>query len=236
MSHSIPRPEYPRPQFVRDSWINLNGAWEFAIDHGDTGEARGMHLENAQYPLSIQVPFCPESKLSGVEYKDFMSAVWYRRTVTLTDEQCSGRVFIRIGAADYRTTVYVNSKKVDTHVGGFSSFGMEITKFVIPGENVIVIQAQDDTRSHRQPLGKQCHVYASEGCLYTRTTGIWQTVWLEFTPKTYIDSVRITPDDTNRCVAFAAKIDGCTRDTVIKAQITKDGRVIGGACARPTPV
>ena len=235
MSHSIPRPEYPRPQFVRNAWVNLNGAWEFAIDHGDTGEARGMHLENAQYPLSIQVPFCPESSLSGVEYKDFMSAVWYRRTVTLTDAQCSGRVFIRIGAADYRATVYVNGKKVDTHVGGFSSFGMEITKFITPGENTLVIQCQDDTRSGRQPVGKQCHAYASEGCLYTRTTGIWQTVWLEFTSKTYIDSVRIVPDDINRCVSFAAKVEGCAKDTVIKAQISKDGSVVGGACARPTP-
>ena len=194
-----------------------------------------MHLENAQYPLSIQVPFCPESSLSGVEYKDFMSAVWYRRTVTLTDAQCSGRVFIRIGAADYRATVYVNGKKVDTHVGGFSSFGMEITKFITPGENTLVIQCQDDTRSGRQPVGKQCHAYASEGCLYTRTTGIWQTVWLEFTPKTYIDSVRIVPDDINRCVSFAAKIEGCAKDTVIKALISKDGSVVGGACARPTP-
>ena len=235
MSHSIPRPEYPRPQFVRDSWVNLNGAWEFAIDYGNTGEARGMHQENATFPLTIQVPFCPESSLSGIEHKDFMAAVWYRRTVTLTEAQCAGRVFIRIGAADYCTTVYVNGKKVDTHLGGFSSFGMEITKFVTPGENTIVIGCQDDTRSGRQPVGKQCHAYASEGCLYTRTTGIWQTVWLEFTPKTYIESVRITPDDLNRCVAFSAKVDGCTKDTVIKASITKDGRIVGGTCARPTP-
>ena len=235
MTNPIPRPEHPRPQFVRDSWVNLNGAWEFAFDHGDTGEAQGMHLENAAYPLSIQVPFCPESSLSGVEYKDFMAAVWYRRVVTLTDDQCAGRIFLRFGAADYRTTVYVNGKKVDTHVGGFSSFGMEITKFVTPGENVIVVQCQDDTRSGRQPVGKQCPHYASEGCLYTRTTGIWQTVWLEFTPRTYIDSVRITPDERNRQVSFAAKVDGCTKDTVIKAQISKDGRIVGGACARPTP-
>lgn len=235
MTHVIPRPEHPRPQFVRDSWVNLNGAWEFAIDHGNSGEARGMHQEGADFPLSIQVPFCPESSLSGVEYKDFMDAVWYRRQITFTEEQCAGRIFLRFGAADYRTTVYVGGKKVDTHVGGFSSFGMEITKFVTPGENTIVIQCQDDTRSGRQPLGKQCPHYASEGCLYTRTTGIWQTVWLEFTAKTYIDSVRINPDDRNHCVAFAAKVDGCTKDTVIKAQIIKDGRVVGGACARPTP-
>ena len=235
MSHPIPRPEYPRPQFVRDSWVNLNGAWDFAIDYGDSGAARGMYQENATFPLTIQVPFCPESSLSGIEHKDFMAAVWYRRVITLTESQCAGRVFLRFGAADYCTTVYVNSKKVDTHVGGFSSFGMEITDFVNPGENTIVVQCQDNTRSGRQPLGKQCHAYASEGCLYTRTTGIWQTVWLEFTPKTYIESVRMTPDAANRCVSFAAKIDGCTKDTVIKAQITKDGRPVGGACARPVP-
>ena len=235
MCHSIPRPEYPRPQFVRESWQNLNGPWDFAIDCGNTGEERGMHLENAPYPQIIQVPFCPESSLSGIEHKDFMATVWYRRSVTLTEAQCAGRVFIRIGAADYATTVYVNGKKVDTHLGGYVSFGMEITDFVTPGENSIAIRCQDDTRSGRQPVGKQCHAYASEGCLYTRTTGIWQTVWLEFTPKTYIDSVRITPDDLNRQVSFAAKVNGCTKDTVLKARIFKDGRPVGGACARPTP-
>ena len=197
MSHNIPRPEYPRPQFVRESWKNLNGAWEFAIDYGNSGEARGMYQENATFPLTIQVPFCPESSLSGIEHKDFMAAVWYRRVITLTEDQCAGRVFLRFGAADYCTTVYVNGKKVDTHLGGFASFGMEITKYIVPGENAIVVQCQDDLRSGRQPLGKQCHAYASEGCLYTRTTGIWQTVWLEFTPKTYIESVRMTPDATN---------------------------------------
>ena len=235
MECCMPRPEYPRPQFVRDSWLNLNGAWEFAFDHGDTGEARGLHLENAPFPLTIQVPFCPESSLSGVEYKDFMSAVWYRRTISLTEEQCAGRVFIRFGAVDYRCTVYVNGKKVDTHVGGYSSFGMEITGLVNPGHNILVVQAQDNPRSNRQPVGKQSRKFFSHACDYTRTTGIWQTVWLEFTPKTYIDSVRITPDDLNRRVSFAAKIDGCTKDTVVKAVITKDGRHVGGACARPTP-
>ena len=194
---SIPRPEYPRPQFVRDSWMNLNGTWEFAIDHGDTGAERGMYCENAQYPLSILVPFCPESRLSGVENKDFMAAVWYRRTVTLTEAQCAGRVFIHFGAVDYRCTVYVNGEKADTHVGGYSSFAMEITGLVKPGDNTLVIQAQDNSRSGRQPVGKQSRLYFSHGCDYTRTTGIWQTVWLEFTPKTYLKSVRMNPDDLN---------------------------------------
>ena len=232
---SIPRPEYPRPQFVRDSWMNLNGTWEFAIDHGDTGAERGMYCENAQYPLSILVPFCPESRLSGVENKDFMAAVWYRRTVTLTEAQCAGRVFIRFGAVDYRCTVYVNGEKADTHVGGYSSFAMEITGLVKPGDNTLVIQAQDNSRSGSQPVGKQSRLYFSHGCDYTRTTGIWQTVWLEFTPKTYLKSVRINPDDLNRQVSFTAEIGGRTRDVTLRAVITKDGRTVGEAVARPTP-
>ena len=235
MSYSIPRPEYPRPQFVRDSWMNLNGTWEFAIDYGDTGAERGMYCENAEYPLFINVPFCPESKLSGIEHKDFMAAVWYRRSVTLTEAQCTGRVFIRFGAVDYRCSVYVDGKCAGTHLGGYSSFGIEITDFVKPGENTLVIQAQDDPRSGKQPVGKQSRKYHSHGCDYTRTTGIWQTVWLEFTPKTYLQSVRITPDDLNRQVCFAATVDGCTKDTVIRAVITKDGRTVGEASARPTP-
>ena len=235
MSYSIPRPEYPRPQFVRDSWMNLNGSWEFAFDHGNTGAARGMYKEDAQFPLSINVPFCPESKLSGIEYKDFMAAVWYRRSVVLTEEQCAGRVFIRFGAVDYRCSVYVGGQYAGSHIGGYSSFGMEITGLVKPGENILVIHAEDDPRSGRQPVGKQSREYFSHGCDYTRTTGIWQTVWLEFTPKTYLQSVRITPDDVNRQVCFAASVDGCTKDTIIRAVITKDGRTVGEASARPTP-
>ena len=235
MSYSIPRPEYPRPQFVRDSWMNLNGSWAFAFDHGNTGAARGMYKEDAQFPLSINVPFCPESKLSGIEYKDFMAAVWYRRSVVLTEEQCAGRVFIRFGAVDYRCSVYVGGQYAGSHIGGYSSFGMEITGLVKPGENILVIHAEDDPRSGRQPVGKQSREYFSHGCDYTRTTGIWQTVWLEFTPKTYLQSVRITPDDVNRQVCFAASVDGCTRDTIIRAVITKDGRTVGEASARPTP-
>ena len=190
----IYRTEHPKPQFQRDNWMNLNGPWQFEIDHGNSGEARGMYDPAIQLSRTINVPFCPESKLSGVEYKDFMYSVWYKRSVNLTEEQIQGRVVLHFGAVDYLATVYVNGKTVGTHKGGYVSFAFDITDYVVEGENVITLHAEDDTRNRLIPYGKQCPLYYSAGCSYTRTTGIWQTVWLEFTPKTYIKKVKFYPD------------------------------------------
>jgi len=224
---SIPRPEHPRPQFVRDAWVNLNGCWEFAYDHGDSGEPRGMYKADAVFPEKIIVPFCPESRLSGIGNVDFMSAVWYRRTITLTEEQCAARSFLRFGAVDYTATVYINGVKAGSHVGGYVGFGVEMTKYVKPGENTIVVQAQDDTRRHGQPRGKQSSYYFSRGCDYTRTTGIWQTVWMEFVPTTYLKGVKIVTDDRNASVAFEADIDGCPLGTELVTEIFYEGKSVG---------
>ena len=192
---TTPRPEYPEPQFARENWINLNGEWEFEKDPGNSGEPRGLHKAGA---LSgrITVPFCMESELSGVGDKDFCAAVWYRRTVTLPEGFAGEgrRVFLHIGACDYRTTVYVNGTRVGLHTGGYVSFAFEVTGALTEGENVITVRAQDETRSGKQAAGKQSGRYGSYGCFYTRTTGIWQTVWLESTPADYIKSVRLLPN------------------------------------------
>jgi len=191
---NIPRPEYPRPQFVRDSFVSLNGEWDFTIDKSDTGEKRGLHKEDASYDMKIVVPFCPESSLSGIGHKDFMDAVWYKRIVNITSEQLSGRVLINFGAVDYRATVYVNGGYVGYHDGGYVSFSMDITHRLHEGENLITVRAQDNNRTGKQPSGKQSRLYESYGCHYTRTTGIWQSVWLEFVPKTFLQSVKIDAD------------------------------------------
>ena len=101
MSNSIPRSEYPRPQFSRPSWMNLNGAWQFEIDHGASGRARGL-IEKENLAQTIIVPFCPESELSGINNKDFMAAVWYRRCFTLPAEAEGQRIFLNFGAVDYK--------------------------------------------------------------------------------------------------------------------------------------
>ncbi len=193
---SIPRSEYPRPQFVRLNWLNLNGQWQFEIDAGDTGHKRG--LIDAELPGEITVPFCPESELSGINCQDFMNAVWYRRDVGIPADWSGQRVFLHFGAADYDTTVWIAGKEVGRHRGGWTSFSFEITQAVTAGEKLtLVVRCRDYTKGN-QPRGKQCHEYESSGCFYTRTTGIWQTVWLEPVPQVYLKRPRITPDVAGR--------------------------------------
>ena len=218
----IPRNEYPRPQFKRSAWLNLNGQWQFEIDHGDSGRARGL-LEKEHLDGEITVPFCPESRLSGVGNTDFMKAVWYRRSFTLPQKAEGKRVFIHFGAVDYESEVWINGRSAGTHRGGYAGFSFEITCLVHPGENTVTVCARDDQSSRRQPYGKQSWKYQSFGCFYTRTTGIWQTVWLEWTEESRIKNVRLTPDGTNGTLLVEAEMDGPLAGCSFKAEASFDG-------------
>ncbi len=218
----LPRKEYPRPQFVRKGWMNLNGEWQFEIDHGGSGRSRGM-VEKEKYDSKIIVPFCPESKLSGVGYTDFMRAVWYKRTFMLPKDAKGKRVFVNFGAVDYLAEVWVNGVSVGTHRGGYVGFRLEITHALKEGENTIVVCADDDLRSGHQPYGKQSPRYESFGCSYTRTTGIWQTVWLEWANETFLENVRLTPDAANASLLIEAEISGNTEGVTLWAQAAFDG-------------
>ena len=225
----IYRQEHPKPQFERTNWLNLNGQWAFEIDNGRSGEARGLHKVNAQLSGTIHVPFCPESKLSGVEHKDFMYGVWYQRTVTLNRQQCEGRIFLHFGAVDYECHVYVNGQKAGYHKGGFVSFKFDITALVEPGENVITVNALDDTRNRLIPTGKQCPHYYSVGCSYTRTTGIWQTVWLEFTPRVYIKNFKFDTNAQQGILTATVRLEG-RADLTLEASF--EGKPMGSACQK----
>ncbi len=222
---AIPRPEYPRPQLVRENWMNLNGSWQFAFDFGVSGRARGLHTADA-LPETITVPFCPESRLSGIGYTDFMAAVWYRRTFTLPEDWQGSRVLLHFGAVDYRAEVWINGQSVGTHRGGYSSFQFDITAALQAGENVVTVCAEDDNRSGKQPRGKQSGEYESHGCDYTRTTGIWQTVWLEAVPQTYIRSLRLTPDEANGKLQVDVALSGHIHGKLL-AIASLDGRPMG---------
>ena len=202
-----PRSEHPKPQFQRDSWMNLNGLWAFEIDNGRSGKARGLNAADAQLSSQILVPFCPQSELSGVNHKDFLSGVWYRRTFELTKEQLSGRVALHFGAVDYHCEAFVNGVSVGTHTGGYVSFCFDVTEAVHEGENVITVYAEDDERDPLIPRGKQSELFYSHGCDYTRTTGIWQTVWLESTADNYVRSLRLTPDFDGKCLRYAVRAE-----------------------------
>lgn len=220
---TIPRSEHPDPQFQRKDWLNLNGEWDFEFDFGNSGLRAGV-LEKDEWSRKINVPFCPESKLSGIEYTDFIAAVWYRKSVTVTEAQLEGRVLIHFGAVDYETYLYVNGEEAGCHKGGYTSFTFDITEFLTAGENIIAVNARDDVRDPLVPRGKQSELYNSHGCDYTRTTGIWQTVWLEFVPKAYVKSFKLFPDTVNATLGVSAVVEG---EGAFKAEAFYDGRLVG---------
>lgn len=204
---NIPRAEHPNPQWERKTWKNLNGPWEFEFDFGCSAVERRL-WEKKRFDREILVPFCPESRLSGIGYTDFISGVAYRRNFELSQEELSGRVLLHFGAVDYEASVYVNGTLVGSHKGGYTSFCFDITKHVAPGPNTLFVAVKDDVRSGLQPKGKQAHLYASSGCDYTRTTGIWQTVWLEFVPERRIQSAKYYPDPANGKVTVTGLVQG----------------------------
>lgn len=204
---NIPRAEHPNPQWERETWKNLNGPWEFEFDFGCSAVERRL-WEKERFDREILVPFCPESRLSGIGYTDFINGVAYRRNFELSQEELSGRVLLHFGAVDYEASVYVNGTLVGSHKGGYTSFCFDITKHVAPGPNTLFVAVKDDVRSGLQPKGKQAHLYASSGCDYTRTTGIWQTVWLEFVPERRIQSAKYYPDPANGKVTVTGLVQG----------------------------
>ena len=185
----------------------MNGPWEFEFDFGCSAVERRL-WEKKRFDREILVPFCPESRLSGIGYTDFISGVAYRRNFELSQEELSGRVLLHFGAVDYEASVYVNGTLVGSHKGGYTSFCFDITKHVAPGPNTLFVAVKDDVRSGLQPKGKQAHLYASSGCDYTRTTGIWQTVWLEFVPERRIQSAKYYPDPANGKVTVTGLVQG----------------------------
>ncbi len=191
---SLPRPEYPRPQFERSEWLNLNGMWDYAFDFSNTGEQREWFNSKA-FDSKIRVPFCPESRLSGVAFTDFIPCIWYHRSITVPTEWRGRNILLHFGAADYETSVFIDGRLVETHYGTGSSFAMDITHFIQPGREAhLVVRVRDDLRSRLQPGGKQCERLNSYGCMYTRTTGIWQTVWMEPVSPNALKRVFTIPD------------------------------------------
>ena len=191
---AIPRAEYPRPQFERADWINLNGTWTYTFDFGGSGLAQG-YAASEGFDGRITVPFCPESELSGVGHKDFIRCMWYQRKADVPAAWAGKKVLIHFGAVDFNCALYVNGQLAGRHWGGTASFEMDITRYAPAGETAnLVLLVEDDVRSGVQPGGKQSARFASWGCRYTRTTGIWQTVWMEAVDPCGLKSVYVKPD------------------------------------------
>ncbi len=195
---SVPRAEYPRPQFERAEWINLNGEWQFQIDSKFTGKESKLYDTEASLSDKIIVPFAPESKLSGVGNTDHMDAVWYKRSVDVPASWKGKKVMLNFGAVDFLCEVWIDGVYAGSHEGGTSSFSIDVTPFVEAGKTAQITVYAEDKLSNwdKQPSGKQCS-RASYGCFYTRTTGIWQTVWMEAVAQNGLRRVKVTPDVDN---------------------------------------
>lgn len=191
---SCPRPEYPRPQFERNQWVNLNGDWTYVFDFVGTGFDRNYPASKG-FDNHITVPFSPESKLGGVEYTDYINNIWYHRPITMPAEWAGKRVKLNFGAVYNDSQVFIDGKLVGRHFGGSPSFSFDITEFVKDGKaHDLVVLASSDVRTAKQGAGKQAMQYPSNGCNYTRTTGIWQTVWMEPVDEEALVRTYVTPD------------------------------------------
>ncbi len=214
----MPRSEYPRPQFQRDEWLCLNGEWQFDIDAGNSGLERGMLGKDLEH--RITVPFCPESELSGIGNVDFMNVVWYKKIVDVPRVWSGKDVLLHFQAVDYDATVWVNGQEVIRHRGGSSPFFANLGDCA--GNTITIVVRARDFQNERKPMGKQSAEYHNHTCVYTRTTGIWQTVWLEPVSNYGLKRAKVTADLTNQCFIIEQGLRSLTKGLAIRMTLFDD--------------
>lgn len=184
--------DYPRPQFIRKQWQNLNGEWNFIFDDNDEGEIKGYFKD---FPINrkINVPFTYETKLSGIEDESIHYIVWYNRKINISKQQLqNNKIILNFEGSDYKTKVWINGNYIGENIGAYSRFSFDIENYAIEGENDITIKVEDSL-SKDQPRGKQRYKKESWECWYIQTTGIWKTIWIEWISKKHLKSVKNTP-------------------------------------------
>ena len=221
------RTEYPRPQFVRKDWLCLNGTWDFSFD--DEGRSAAEHWERDSHTLDrqIQVPFCFESKLSGIHDTSIHDRMFYKRSFTVPEEWKGQRILLHFEAVDYECTAFVNEIPCITHTGGNTGFCADITDYLKPeSEQTLAVSVYDPARDETIPRGKQFWEEKSASIWYTRTSGIWQSVWLEPVNPYHISHVRFTPDIDRDTITIEAEFSSYTENMYLEADISFKGEPI----------
>ncbi|MFQ6131344.1 MAG: glycoside hydrolase family 2 protein [Armatimonadota bacterium] len=222
-SGDIPWPEHPRPDFRRDQWLNLNGEWQFDFDPDNAGEREAWH-EPGEHAFSrkIVVPFPWEAKLSGIGDTEYRGVAWYSRKATVPARWQGKRVWLCFGAVDWAAQVWVNGQPMGEHVGGYTPFAFDITDAAGPGEQAHVIVRAEDFTSDEQPTGKQTG-------WYTRTSGIWQTVYLEARGEAYVDQFRLVTQlrDGGAAVQVSVELGGRTAGATVQAKLAGQTSPLG---------
>ncbi|WP_123043355.1 glycoside hydrolase family 2 protein [Cohnella candidum] len=219
--------DYPRPQFVRENWLNLNGEWSFRFDDRNMGERERWHSK-FEGTHTINVPFTYETQASGIGEEAFHPYVWYHKSVHIPKEAEGKRVILHFQAVDYVAKVWVNGDLVGRHQGGYAAFSFDVTPYLTLGaDNRITVKAED-SNSCTQPRGKQRWTKDNFECFYVQTTGIWQTVWLEYVDARRLDSVKITPDIDRQVVRFDYEVNGVDEggDLKLEAIVTLKGKPV----------
>lgn len=230
-AQEIPRPEFPEPQFQREQWLNLNGKWEFEFDDTNAGLEQDWAAGTKKFQRSITVPFCFESKLSRIGDTSFHSWVWYRRAIAIPAGWNNRRVLLHFGAVDYRASVWINGRLAGRHEGGNTPFQFDITSLLKPESNTLTVRAEDPPTDRYIPRGKQYWEPKSRGIFYTRTTGIWQTVWLEAVGSSFLESVRSRPANDGT-VKFEARIARPQPDLEVYATVRHSQQNVASAMSR----
>ena len=219
------REDYPRPDLVRKQWQNLNGKWAFAFDDARQGLSLGWQRGEGDMNQTINVPFAYQAKLSGIGDRTPHDHVWYRRHFTV-DHGEDERVLLHFGAVDYAASVFVNGQMVIQHEGGETPFQVDVTAYLTGGQNLLAVLADDPHADETIPRGKQTWEERPRSIWYTNTTGIWQTVWLEVVPATYLRGVRFTPQYEQGAVTIDAALNQLPEQAAIEYRITFKGELV----------
>jgi len=214
-------PNYPRPQFVRDNWIDLCGKWSFRFDDEKSGYEQGWFKGFTDQ--EILVPFTYETKMSGINKEEHHECVWYSRTFDVKDN--SSHMLLHFEGSDYTTYVWINGQLVGTHDGGYARFSFDISKYLINGENNLTVRCED-SMDRRRPRGKQRWIKENFGCWYVQTTGIWKQVWLETVPCVRLDNVKITPDYDNYSVKLDYSLNKQSDNCAVEARVLFEDELI----------